>query len=389
MGKEPMHSQAEQMNLRDLSISEDGRTLWLDMTSGRRFQIPALQVRDLCDCGACRHANGQRLIDLAALPQDQRIAAVEVGVDHCSAIVTLLPESHRVELTFDRVAQLLSAPEAQLAGRVPEARLWDASLPESRFPKARYADIAGDSAALANWLVGIRDYGFALLEECGSTTGTVLSAVELFGFVRETNYGRLFDVVAKPDPNNLAYTGLGLGLHTDNPYRDPVPGMQFLHCLEASGQGGESLLVDGFRVAQDLRSDNPEVFEILANTSVPFRFTDSTADLRSSRPLIEIDGQGGLVGVRYNNRSRADLQLPPQQLTAFYQAYSVFGRLLHDPTYIISFKLNAGSLFVVDNRRVLHGRGAFSGGQRRLQGCYADWDALTSYVNLHQGAERR
>ncbi len=389
MGKEPMHSQAGQMNLRDLSVSEDGRALQVDITSGMRFHIPALQVRDLCDCSACRHATGQRLIDLAALPQDQRIAAVEVDADHSSIIVTLLPENHRVELAFDRLVHLLSAPETQGAGRVPEARLWDASLPESRFPKARYDDIAGDPATLANWLVGIRDYGFGLLEDCGSTEGTVLNAVELFGFVRETNYGRLFDVVAKPDPNNLAYTGLGLGLHTDNPYRDPVPGMQFLHCLEASGQGGESLLVDGFRVALDLRRDNPEAFEILANTSVPFRFSDSTADLRSSRPLIEIDGQGGLVGVRYNNRSRADLRLPLQRLAAFYEAYSVFGRLLHDPTYIISFKLNAGSLFVVDNRRVLHGRGAFSGGQRRLQGCYADWDALTSYVNLHLGAEHR
>ena len=34
--------------------------------------------------------------------------------------------------------------------------------------------------------------------------------VELFGFVRETNYGRLFDVRSEADPINLAYTGLGL-----------------------------------------------------------------------------------------------------------------------------------------------------------------------------------
>ena len=58
------------------------------------------------------------------------------------------------------------------------------------------------------------------------------------GIVRTTNYGRLFDVISKPDPNNLAYTALALGVHTDNPYRDPTPGYQLLHCLVAEAPGG-------------------------------------------------------------------------------------------------------------------------------------------------------
>jgi hypothetical protein len=61
--------------------------------------------------------------------------------------------------------------------------------------------------------------------------------IELFGCVRETNYGRLFDVVSVENPSNLAYTGLALGSHTDNPYRDPVPQLQLLHCLEGGGRG--------------------------------------------------------------------------------------------------------------------------------------------------------
>jgi len=35
----------------------------------------------------------------------------------------------------------------------------------------------------------------------------------------------------------LAYTNLGIEPHTDNPYRDPVPTIQILYCLENSVRG--------------------------------------------------------------------------------------------------------------------------------------------------------
>jgi gamma-butyrobetaine dioxygenase len=45
----------------------------------------------------------------------------------------------------------------------------------------------------------------------------------------------------------------------------------------------------------------------------------------------------------------------------------------------VTFRLNPGESFVVDNTRVLHARKAYSGtGTRWLQGCYADKDGLLS-----------
>lgn len=46
--------------------------------------------------------------------------------------------------------------------------------------------------------------------------------------------------------NNLAFTGARITPHTDNPYRDPVPTLQLLHCLTSAAVGGDSGLVDGF-----------------------------------------------------------------------------------------------------------------------------------------------
>lgn len=67
-----------------------------------------------------------------------------------------------------------------------------------------------------------------------------MRVVALFGYVRETNYGRHFEVRTTVNPTNLAYTGLGLQAHTDNPYRDPVPSIQVLYCLESSAAGGKT-----------------------------------------------------------------------------------------------------------------------------------------------------
>jgi alpha-ketoglutarate-dependent taurine dioxygenase len=76
-------------------------------------------------------------------------------------------------------------------------------------------------------------------------SGTVLRVAASFGFVRETNYGRLFDVRVEPQPGNLAYTSRRILPHTDNPYRDPVPTVQLLHCLRAPG---DCLIFDNTRV---------------------------------------------------------------------------------------------------------------------------------------------
>jgi gamma-butyrobetaine dioxygenase len=206
----------------------------------------------------------------------------------------------------------------------------------------------------------------------------VLDVVALFGFVRETNYGRFFDVVTEPSPANLANAGVGLGLHTDNPYRDPVPTLQLLHCLTASESGGETLLCDGVRVAEALRDSHPQDFALLCHNPVRFRYVDDEVDLDFRAPMIETDAAGEVHAVRYNNRSLAPLDLDTAMVADYYRAYRRFSLMLHDASAVVSLRLSPGDLFIVDNRRVLHGRGAFSPGRRHLQGCYADMDSLRS-----------
>ena len=237
--------------------------------------------------------------------------------------------------------------------------------------------MAAGGAALRDWLGAVDELGFAILTGCGTEPGTVTRVAELFGYVRETNYGRLFDVKTVVNPTNLAYTGLGLGAHTDNPYRDPTPTLQLLHCLASSAEGGENTLVDAFRVAQDLPLED---FELLSGCAVTFRYADAETELETETPVITADVRGDVQSVHYNTRSAQPFRLPEDIVGEYYEAYQRFGRMLDSPEYRIQFKLAPGDLFIVDNLRVLHGRTGYaaSGGERHLQGCYADRDGLRS-----------
>jgi gamma-butyrobetaine dioxygenase len=352
----------------ELRVENPGlRIRWED---GHESRFHALWLRDNCQCPACRHESGQRLLDTRAIADGVALAtadAVDGGVEGAFA------DGHRGRWG---VAWLRANCYCADERREPRPRrLWDASI-QHDLPVRRYVDVAAGGSALRDWLAQVDELGFAILAGGPTEPGTVLRVAELFGFVRETNYGRLFDVRSVVNPTNLAYTGLGLGAHTDNPYREPTPTLQLLHCLSSSAGGGENTLVDAFRVAQDLPR---EELGLLAATPIRFRYADDRTELEAETPVLSLDARGELQAVHYNTRSCAPFRLPEQLVEPYYAAYQRFGRMLEHPRYRIQFKLDAGDLFIVDNLRVLHGRTGYSeSGERHLQGCYADRDGLRS-----------
>jgi gamma-butyrobetaine dioxygenase len=337
------------------SISADRSTLRVPWGS-----FHAVWLRDNCPCSECRHESGQRLLDSVAIEDDLVLAGART---QDGSIIAVFTDGH--ESRFD--ADWLRAQSAEPRRR---RMLWDAQID---LPAERFDDVVEGGEALRRWLAAVDELGFAILTGGPTEPETVTRVAELFGFVRETNYGRLFDVRSVVNPANLAFTGLGLGPHSDNPYRDPTPTLQLLHCLASSAGGGENTLVDSFRVARDLDRDS---FALLAHYPLRFRYRDDETDLEAERPVLSVDVRGELQAVHFNTRSAAPAPSLPR---AWYDAYRAFGRALGAPEYQVRFKLEPGDLFIVDNLRVLHGRTGYTdAGQRHLQGCYADRDGLRS-----------
>ena len=357
----------------------DRDQLFITWEDGATSELMALWLRDHCQMPSSRNpANGQRLLNITDIPDDTGIAGVQL--DDQRLRVTFEPGGHVSDFDLDWLRNNCYCLNPQRDDRSANVKqLWDGRSFEQGLPRCDYGAFRENDGARRNALAAVRDLGFVILEGVDPVPGEVLRVIAEFGYVRETNYGPLFDVRTTVDPNNLAFTNLGLGCHLDNPYRDPVPGLQLLHCLESSTTGGESILQDGFRAAELLREENPRHFELLSRNWINFRFRDSGADLQSRVPFIEVNDRGEVIKVRFNNRSIDTLKLPPETLREFYPAYRHYAEILEREALQISFKLDAGELMLFDNTRVLHARKAYSdSGTRHLQGAYSDLDGLYS-----------
>jgi gamma-butyrobetaine dioxygenase len=356
----------------ELTLNGDGAV--------RRF--PAIWLRDNCPCPQCKDPHsGQKLFGITDLPEN--IAIGSVTDDGATVSVLFEPDGHRG--VFTRAWLMRHGSDGYgVDPRTEDAKvLWTAADVDLDATTGSWPDLVADPTHRERCLDALVRLGFVFLREVPARAGAVLDVAGEFGFVRETNYGRLFDVRITDAATNLAFTGLPITPHTDNPYRDPVPTVQLLHCLVNQADGGDSGLVDGFSAASFLRDTEPEAFAILARTPVTFRYQDSSVDLSASAPLIVLDPRGRIRAVRYNDRSMQPLPLRCAEAVAFYAAYRLFSRALRRPTAQLNLRLSAGDCLVFDNTRVLHARTGFTAvGGRHLQGCYADIDAVESQLRV-------
>lgn len=364
----------------DCILNDDGEYLTLD-NGGTQTRFHAIWLRDNAWDAATRSAdNGQRLIALSDIPPQTVISAASLV--NGALRVRFSPEEKVVE--YDVSWLMLNAydrpDDVQVGWTKPGVETWGSEM-MGHIPVADFESVRSDPIELKNWLGKIARFGFGKLTNGPIKDLALMQVVDLFGYVRETNYGRHFEVRTEVNPTNLAYTGLGLQAHTDNPYRDPVPTIQVLYCLESSAAGGENMVVDGFRVAEQLRAENEDWFNVLARYCAYFEYAGSDGVmLQSRRPMIELAPDGELIGIRFNNRSTGAItDVPFDDMDTYYAAYRRMGEIIDDPTMEVSFRLEPGESFLVDNRRVLHARKGYSGtGKRWFQGCYADMDSLNS-----------
>lgn len=208
-------------------------------------------------------------------------------------------------------------------------------------------------------------------------------------------------------------------------YMKYPPGFQLLHCIRASGAGGESFFADAFYAAEVLYKTSPEDFEALCTFPVTYRYNKGGKFYTDTKVTIEIDRTKVCFSLtsytRFTlssmpRRPRADLiqapkpdtgmpaianinYAPPFQgpltanqgthddgasLTAYVRAASHFQRIISAPENQISYMLRPGDCVVFNNRRVLHGRREFvsigvkQGEERWLKGAYLDADDVAS-----------
>jgi len=223
---------------------------------------------------------------------------------------------------------------------------------------------------------------------------SVVSIAERIGTMRDTFYGRTWDVRSVVNAKNVAYTHQFLGLHMDLCYMDNSPHLQFLHCMRARSPGGESLFSDSIYAAEVMRRRRPELFDALRTFGVTYHYYNAGQAYRQVRPTVELENQDDPRSpIRLVNWS------PPFQgpfahdigteqaakaLRTYHAAAQMFDGIVSAPENLFELRMEEGVCVIFDNRRVLHARRAFdaSKGERWLKGAYMDRDVYASKLNV-------
>jgi alpha-ketoglutarate-dependent taurine dioxygenase len=271
----------------------------------------------------------------------------------------------------------------QLRGQqAPGLMTWDARTIRD-LPQPSYNSLQRDEAARFALFEQVLNWGVTRVRDLPRQPGIVETVAGWFGQVQANPYA---DDRARPvicsirvDPATPVATRQShfLGPHTDTCWRQTLTGLLLMHCLEAHPQGGRSLLVDGFAVANRLRAESPEAFELLS--TVPISFGAVVADQddwRAQGRVISVSADGLVEGIRYNGNSIDQLDLPDELIEPMYTALQRFESILYDRDLWWRPLLAPGDLLVIDNHRVLHGREGFdaAAGERLLQCCNVERD---------------
>ncbi|KAI5858523.1 hypothetical protein BZA05DRAFT_381507 [Tricharina praecox] len=361
-------------------ISFDDRKVLVPWEEGKTSYFQHLWLRDHCQCPECRHPETmQRIVDTFSIPKNIKPAelkASESGLEvkwrdgHVSSFEWKWLHLHSYS---PRLEKYLS----------PQFHFWGSEIGTNP-PEIKYDDVMGSDEGAALWVSKIFKYGFCYVDGVPVTPEATKALVERIAFIRETHYGGFWDFTADLSKKDTAYTNLGLGVHTDTTYFSDPAGLQLFHLLEHSdGNGGQSLLVDGFRAAKLLRDQDPQAYKTLSNVRVPSHASgnaDSSIQPYAPFPVLNHHPVNGeLIQIRWNNDDRATMDRWGDlgDVDAFYDAARAWNNILKDQANEYREQLQPGRALIFDNWRVLHGRTAFTG-KRRMCGAYVNMDDYKS-----------
>lgn len=359
-----------------MRVNFDGNRLTLSDGTNFEHTFSALWLRESSFSPDFRdQKTGHKLGDGDALPMDVSITSAK---NESETLSLKFSDGHTCEFSTEWLVKSVKQPTFQeLEG---EKLHWDSTL--DPLPWYDLNELKTNPGKLLEGLNDVAKLGFMLVRNVPTDLNGMQEFIDLVGYMRVTNNGAIEDIKAVPPEKayDLSMTPRALEPHTDNPYRKPQPGYVLLHCIENTADGGESGMTDGFRAAEELRKESPELFEALVRTPVNWFYRDEQAIIEDTSAFIDLNMDGSVKHVRFHGRSDRVAAVDADQLDRFYAARRRFIQLITSDELELRFKLGAGDMFIVDNYRLIHSRKAFwlETGARHMRQAYIDRDVVSS-----------
>lgn len=373
--------------------------------------VEPVRLRLGCTCSKCVDpSDGQKNFSHAYIPEDITIRSHKKD-ENGNYVVTWTNDvpgfdtDHVSIYTPGQIANSLNPsahPGKTLLGRPQQ--LWNRGSFDIGQANFSYDEYMDSTKGLATALHHLWQNGLVFIKDVPSEEGSVGKLAERIALLRNTFYGTTWDVRSKPDAENVAYTSRYLGFHMDLLYMKEPPGLQLLHCIENTCDGGESAFVDTFQALHEILKQSESDFRALKVTqnnygynTGPYSYFDAKpvifqgrnlhrrpkqsaehVDLPSNHPLAWVERvywSPPFVKTNFLYTSLTREEVQKQQ-----RAQKLFADTLERQDLRVETKLPAGTCAIFDNLRIVHARNAFNtnSGHRWLRGAYLDYQDFFS-----------
>jgi gamma-butyrobetaine dioxygenase len=359
-----------------------GESVTVTFAGGEMHALLGEWLRDHCPCTVCRITQ----------TDERRIRTWEYDAPvakDCSVndgqLTISWADGH--ESSYD--AGWVEATNRALLRNTHEVRLWGQGDALERF---NYDSVVASTDARQSLFEAFVRDGAVVVEGSPTFPGSVVEFVRTIGLtLLDSSLGFIFDVKLDPTGYNVAFTSEALPLHNDNAQYAQPPGGQVLAMLVNEASGGESVVADGWAVLNRLQEQDPAAIDVLCEVEVGFRQYSPESDGFWRSPMVVRDSTGAFTHLRFSNQLMQPIDPIHPKLAEWYRAYRLLGRMVHDQSSAIRFRLRGGDYLMVNGYRVLHARDAYvADGPRHLQDvyfCAQDvFDRLASMKGVAQNA---
>ena len=231
--------------------------------------------------------------------------------------------------------------------------------------------------------------GFAIIERVPIEQYTVEAALSMYWLIgqflgkpmEQNIQGTLLYDVRDTGQNvaqgaRFSVTNAESSFHNDNSFGETLPDLVGLLCLHTAKSGGQSQLISGYALHNELLENHPDVLETLYQLfCFDRRGQFQTGESPTSQfPIFQWSGDELTLRYLYYyiqvGHERAGKRLTTDQ----EKALEVVEGLLRRPDFRVEFNLQPGQMLFTNNRWILHNRTAFED--------YTDPERRRHYVRL-------
>jgi hypothetical protein len=265
-------------------------------------------LRDHCRCEDCYNVNTcQKRLSILDIPEDVRPNSWKLDSGNLSVFcefsnielfekllsITILSgnDGHKSVYEMDFILSSTQSKTIEIFKEERSRRVfWTKEIVESSNEIARIPlnSLLCHEEMIKSVVESLVKFGVAFIENVPANQQSTEIAIKLIFPIHKTFFGEMWTFSdTNMDHSDTAYTKEYLGLHNDTTYFNDACGLQILHCIQLNATGGDTILVDGFKVAENMRDEDEDRFKRLCEYPIVSEYIEEGKHHSYCAPILK------------------------------------------------------------------------------------------------------